>query len=64
MENMVYDEEKDCYICQNGKEIIWVNDRANKTATGYVRTTSIYRCEDCKGCPCPERDPCHSPQCK
>ena len=51
MENMTYDEEKDCYLCRNGKEIGWICDRKTKTATGYIRTTSIYRCDDCKGCP-------------
>ena len=51
MENMAYDEENDCYICHNGKEIIWSHDRKEKTATGYIRTTSVYRCEDCKRCP-------------
>ncbi len=51
MENMPYDEEKDCYLCKNEKEIAWVYDRKAKTATGYTRVTSVYRCEDCKGCP-------------
>ena len=51
MENMAYDEEKDCYVCHAGKELSFVYDRKEKTATGYKRVTSIYRCEDCKGCP-------------
>ena len=51
MENMTYDAEKDCYICHAGKELTWVYDRKEKTATGYKWVTSIYRCEDCKGCP-------------
>ena len=51
MENMAYDEEKDCYTCHNGKEIQWKYDRRAKTATGYIRTTSVYQCDDCKGCP-------------
>ena len=51
MENMTYDEEKDCYVCHAGKEIARVYDRKEKTATGYKRVTTVYRCEDCKGCP-------------
>ena len=51
MENMAYNREKDCYICQNEKEIKWKYDREKKTETGYRRTTSVYQCEDCKGCP-------------
>ena len=51
MENMAYDEEKDCYVCHAGKEIARVYDRKEKTATGYKRVTTVYRCEDCKGCP-------------
>ena len=50
-ENMAYDKEKDCYICHNGKEIAWKYDRKEKTATGYTRTASVYRCEECRGCP-------------
>jgi hypothetical protein len=51
MENMAYDAEKDCYICHNGKEILWSHDRKAKTETGYTRITSVYRCEGCLGCP-------------
>lgn len=39
VENMTYDEEKDCYICNNGKEIPWKYDRNIKTETaGRFRT--------------------------
>ena len=65
MENMAYDEEKDCYVCHAGNEISWVCDRKAKTATGYIRTTSIYRCDACKGCPhkteCIKGNNCNTP---
>ena len=51
MENMAYDVEKDCYICHNGKEILWTCDREAKTESGYTRITSVYQCEGCRGCP-------------
>ena len=65
MENMAYDEEKDCYVCHAGNEISWVCDRKAKTATGYIRTTSIFRCDACKGCPhkteCIKGNNCNTP---
>ena len=51
MENMTYDPEQDHYICFNGKKIVWKYDRKEKTATGYQRTTSVYECSECAGCP-------------
>ena len=51
MENMTYDPEQDHYICINGKKIVWKYDRKEKTATGYQRTTSVYECSECAGCP-------------
>ncbi len=65
MENMIYDEEKDCYICAEGKEIHWQYERKSKTKTGYRRSTSVYRCDDCKGCPrkaeCIKGNNCRTP---
>lgn len=51
MENMTYDPEQDHYICFNGRDIEWRYDRKEKTATGYQRTTSVYECRECAGCP-------------
>jgi hypothetical protein len=50
IENMDYDEEKDCYVCKNGKVLSVANVRKEKTRTGYLRETTIYCCNDCKGC--------------
>ena len=51
VENMDYDEEQDCYTCKNGKKLTVVGVKKDKTATGYVREKTQYRCEDCSGCP-------------
>lgn len=50
MENMIYDEENDLYICHAGKELRLQYERNAKTTTGYKRTTSIYQCSGCKDC--------------
>ena len=51
-ENMHYDEAGDFYTCHNGKHIVKSYERKAKTATGYIRTETHYRCSDCDGCPC------------
>ena len=65
MENMTYDGEKDCYICHNGQEVLWKYDKRTKTDTGYIRITSVYRCEECSGCPykteCIKGNNCRTP---
>lgn len=50
IENMKYDEVKDQYICQNGKELNVNYIKNIKTKTGYIRETSVYVCQDCSGC--------------
>ena len=50
-ENMYYDPVNDCYICKNKNQLVKVGIRERKTASGYLRTSSIYECEDCSGCP-------------
>lgn len=50
IENMDYDEAKDRYICQNGKELIFEYTRHSKSKTGYISDKSIYKCQDCSGC--------------
>lgn len=51
IENMHYDEEKDCYICPNGKALNYAYDTHSKTASGYTVTQKNYVCESCSGCP-------------
>lgn len=55
MENMEYDPEKDSYRCRNRKLLTVQYQRKQKTATGYLRTVTVYQCHECKGCPFKER---------
>ena len=51
VENMTYNEETDCYTCKNGNELSAQYVKRSKTKTGYVRETTVYRCENCADCP-------------
>jgi transposase len=51
MENMEYDAENDFYVCKNKKELTVQYEKKKKTASGYQRTATVYRCSDCSGCP-------------
>ena len=52
MENMVYNAENDTYHCQNGQLLTAQYEKKEKTASGYKRTVTVYRCNHCQGCPC------------
>ena len=49
--NMYYDSVNDCYICKNNNQLIVSGERTYTTASGYLRTSTFYLCEDCGGCP-------------
>lgn len=49
-ENMIYLEDEDCYICSQGRKLIYVGERTKRNRNGYVSTETIYECEDCGGC--------------
>ena len=51
MENMVYDEDSDCYYCKNNKVLTVQYEKKEKTASGYHRTVTVYKCGDCTDCP-------------
>ena len=50
-ENMVYEKEKDCYYCSQGKVLKAIGTKARKTASGYVSEKTLYCCEECTDCP-------------
>ena len=54
-ENMKYDSEQDCYVCHNQKKIRKTNVKQVKTASGYLRKETHYRCNECDGCPYMEK---------
>ena len=51
VENMEYIEERDCYICKNGKELNVTSTRRAKSRTGYISEKTLYSCSECSGCP-------------
>lgn len=51
IENMEYISENDIYICRNGKKLTADHTENSKTKTGYVSKKTVYKCEDCSGCP-------------
>ena len=48
---MDYDPETDTYTCKNGKKLAVDHIRHSRTKTGYVSKKTIYKSEDCSGCP-------------
>ena len=63
-ENMKYCSEGDYYICHNERYLRPSDIKRSRTKTGYIRTTTIYRCDDCSGCPykaeCIKGNNCHT----
>lgn len=51
IENMAYDAETDRYTCRNGRKLTADHIRHSKSKTGYVSEKTVYKCEDCSGCP-------------
>ena len=51
IDNMEYDEEGDFYTCKNNKKLVVDCIRHSKSKTGYVSEKTIYKCENCDGCP-------------
>ena len=51
MENMEYNADNDTYHCQNGQLLTAQYEKKEKTASGYKRTVTVYRCSHCQGCP-------------
>ena len=49
-ENMIYDEEKDCYTCHNHKQLVVTNIRYTKSKTGYISEKTQYTSQDCSDC--------------
>ena len=51
MENMAYDEDRDCYYCRNGRTLTVQYEKKVKTASGYLRAVTVYRSSNCGECP-------------
>ena len=42
IENMIYNEEEDFYLCKNNRKLVAKNTRIKKSKTGYESTKTIY----------------------
>ena len=51
MENMDYDADNDAYYCRNGQMLTAQYEKKEKTASGYERLVTVYKCSQCHGCP-------------
>jgi len=51
LENWTYDEERDEWICPQGRTLRFVREKKSKTDSGYEATLRIYRSQNCEDCP-------------
>lgn len=49
--NWIYLEDDDCFICPNGRKVLFKKYQNKKNRSGYVQSFKIYECEDCANCP-------------
>lgn len=50
-ENMVYEKERNEFICPQGKKMVFHQVNWTKTKGGYPVESTVYYAEDCQGCP-------------
>lgn len=50
VENMIYDEENDSYICHNNRRLEYAGNTKYTTATGYKISKKVYKCSNCENC--------------
>ncbi len=51
VQNFMYDEEKDEYICGNHQRLVFRFEQKRKSDNGYESTIRVYESLDCSGCP-------------
>lgn len=51
IEHMQYDEDSDCFICENGEILKFIREETHRTANGFEICHRIYRNETCGDCP-------------
>ena len=49
-ENMEYLNERDEYICHNGRKLKYSHLQKRRTTSGYISNVSVYECENCSNC--------------
>lgn len=50
IENMIYNEQEDYYICKNNRKLKVDGVKIRKSKTGYESEKTVYICEDCSNC--------------
>lgn len=55
VENWIYDEKRDEYICPWNQRLTFRYERKEKTDAGYVVNKRYYECDACNVCPFKER---------
>ena len=50
-ENLYYNSEKDYFVCPMGQHMERVGTKYERTDSGYVTVSSVYRARRCEGCP-------------
>ncbi len=50
-QNLIYDKERDMFICPNNRELIHTDTYTRTTELGYESRVDKYECEDCSNCP-------------
>jgi transposase len=50
VENMVYDETNDEYICVDGRRLTFLETREKESKSGYKSMVRVYGCADCSEC--------------
>lgn len=55
--NLLYNSEKDFYVCPMGQHLTFQGDGKRKTERGFMCRVSIYQARNCDGCPL--RGKCH-----
>jgi radical SAM protein with 4Fe4S-binding SPASM domain len=59
-DKLVYDADKDVYLCPVGKEMVNIGEREKANRSGFKQTHTHYRAKKCAGCPL--KDQCHPGQ--
>lgn len=49
--NWTYLDQDDCFVCPNGRKVLFKKYQDKKNRSGYVQSFKIYECEDCTDCP-------------
>lgn len=57
IENLYYNEERDCYYCPMGQKMEYQGEKIRTTENGYKQRMRIYKARNCSGCPM--RGACH-----